>query len=79
MHPRQNHTNNSDIIASALLVSLGSLGVIVRLGWLTIMQVPQEVIQWWPLLLIVVGVGLWAFDHGHRQESNRRREAKYVD
>jgi hypothetical protein len=36
------------------------------------------VLQWWPLLLIVVGVGLWAAEQKHRESSTQEREAKYV-
>ncbi len=78
MHPRQN-ASNTDIIAGALLISVGTVALVVRLGLLTITLIPQELLRWWPLLLIVVGVALWAFEHDYHERSHRRREAKYVD
>jgi len=74
-----NSAHNTDIIAGALLVSIGTLALVVRLGLLTINVVPQSVVRLWPLLLIVVGVGLWSFERDHGPRQRRNREAKYVD
>lgn len=78
MNPRHKTTNDSDAIAGAALITIGMTAVIVRLGWLTINILPQDVLQWWPLLLIVLGVGLWAHEQENREKSNRERETKYV-
>ena len=78
MNPQQTRANYEDAIAGAILISIGTLALIVRLGVLTVSLVPQELVRWWPLLLIVVGVGLWAIDHDCRLEHQPRREAKYV-
>lgn len=74
---RRHTADNADLIAGALLISVGTLALIVRLGLLTITLVPEELSRWWPLLLIVVGVALWAFERDRRQ-SHRGREANYV-
>jgi hypothetical protein len=76
---RSRTANNTDIITGALLISVGTLALVVRLGVLTIALIPDEVMRWWPLLLIVVGVALWAFEHDHREPSHRHREASNVD
>ena len=76
---RSRTANNTDIIAGALLISVGTLALIVRLSVITIALIPDEVTRWWPLLLIVVGVALWAFEHDHPEPSHRRREATNVD
>jgi len=71
--------NNSDIIAGSLLISIGTLALVARLGLLTINLFPQSVVRLWPLLLIVVGVGLWSFERDHRSRQRRHREANYVE
>ena len=78
MISQQKQASYADAIAGALLISVGTLALVVRLGLLTINLVPQDVLQWWPLLLIVVGVGLWAVDHDCPAAQQPRPEAKYV-
>jgi hypothetical protein len=78
MNPRPTRTHYADAVAGAVLITLGTLGLVVRLGWLTIATLPPAVQQWWPLLLIVVGVALWAVEQEPRVKSRTRREANYV-
>jgi hypothetical protein len=78
MNPRPKQTHNADAIAGAALITLGAIALIVRLGLFTFTIVPVEVLQWWPLLLIVLGVGLWAHEQDRRRSTSQEREAKYV-
>jgi hypothetical protein len=78
MNPRRKETHNADAIAGAALITIGAIALIVRLGLFTINSLPLEVLQWWPLLLIVIGVGLWAHEQEQRGGSTQEREAKYV-
>lgn len=79
MNTRPKQAHDSDAIAGTALITIGTLGLIARLGLLTIKTIPADVLQWWPLLLIVLGVGLWAFEQESRErQSHGREEAKYV-
>jgi len=78
MNPRPKQTHDADAIAGAALITIGALALIVRLGLFTINILPLEVLQWWPLLLIVIGVGLWAHEQEQRESTTQEREAKYV-
>ncbi len=78
MIPQQTRAKYEDAVAGAILISIGTLAMVVRLGLLTVVLVPQDIVRWWPLVLIVVGVGLWSMDHDCRSEHQPRREAKYV-
>ena len=50
-----------DVIAGTILVMLGFAGLLVRLGVLDFSNAPQwtAIEQWWPLLLIIVGLVTW--------------------
>jgi hypothetical protein len=78
MNDRPKQFRNSDAIAGGALIAVGTLALIAKLGLLTITIVSAVVLRWWPLLLIVLGVGLWAFEQESEEESCRRGEAKYV-
>ena len=78
MNPRQTPSNASDMIAGAALITIGAIALVVRLGLLNINIVSQDLLHWWPLLLIVLGVGLWAFEQEQRSKPTRGREARYV-
>ncbi len=75
---RQNRTSKSDIIAGSVLITIGIIGLIARLGMFSIPVVPHELLRWWPLLLIVTGVGLWAFERDGYGRRRSRREARDV-
>ena len=57
----------ADVVAGTTLISLGLLGALVRLGVLDLTHVPQwaAIEQWWPLLLIIVGLVAWLADMEH--------------
>lgn len=79
MNSRSKQAHDSDAIAGAALVTIGTIALIARLGLLTFQTISAELLQWWPLLLIVLGVGLWAFEQESREkQSHGPEEAKYV-
>ena len=63
----------TDIIAGTTLIILGFAGALVRLGLLDISRLPQwsAIEQWWPLLLIIVGLVVWLADMEHNHEPAR--------
>jgi len=54
----------ADVVAGITLIILGFAGALVRLGVLDFSHVPQwgAIEQWWPLLLIIVGLVVWLAD-----------------
>jgi len=64
-----------DVIAGTILVMLGSAGLLVRLGVLDFSHVPQwtAIEQWWPLLLIIVGLVIWL---GEPHSAEAREDAR---
>ena len=50
-----------DALVGTTLIIAGTLGALVRLGYLDFSRVPQWIAfeHWWPLLLIVAGLVLW--------------------
>ena len=64
-----------DVVAGTILVMLGFAGLLVRLGFLHLSQVPQwtAMEHWWPLLLIIVGLMSWLAEG---QPVETRREAR---
>jgi hypothetical protein len=54
----------TDVIAGTILISVGLVGLLVRLGVLNLNHVPQWIAfeQCWPLLLIIVGLVVWLAD-----------------
>jgi hypothetical protein len=78
MNPRHKQSKNADAVAGAALIAIGTIAIIAKLGLFTTSIVPLEILQWWPLLLIALGVGLWAYEQENRGKRSREREAKYV-
>jgi len=68
-----------DVTAGTILIIVGLAGVLVRLGALDLSNVPQWLAleQWWPLLLIIVGLLSWLVDGEPAGES--RRSARSVE
>ncbi len=64
-----------DALAGTTLIIAGTLGALVRLGWLNFSHVPQWVAfeHWWPLLLIISGLVLWLGEMEQGCESIRSR------
>jgi len=64
MSPHKAQATVADAIAGTTLIILGFVGMLVRLGVLTFSQAPQwsGLEQWWPLLLIIVGLVVWLID-----------------
>lgn len=50
-----------DVLAGTTLIIAGTMGILVRLGFLNLSHVPQWMAfeHWWPLLLIISGLVLW--------------------
>lgn len=71
----------TDVVAGTTLISIGVVGLLVRLGFLDFSQVPQWLAfeHWWPLLLIIVGLLVWLADMEHLEKTPAARatEIKY--
>lgn len=50
-----------DVLTGTTLVIAGTMGALVRLGYLNFGHAPQWLAfeHWWPLLLIIAGLVLW--------------------
>jgi hypothetical protein len=50
-----------DVLGGTSLIMVGVAGLLVRLGVLDFSRIPQWLAfeQWWPLLLIIVGLAVW--------------------
>ena len=64
-----------DAVTGTTLISLGFVGVLVRLGVLDLSQAPRWVAfeQWWPMLLIIAGLVVWLGDMDHHAQSLETR------
>jgi hypothetical protein len=82
---QKNATQNAavtDVVAGTILISVGLVGLLVRLGVLNLTHAPQwsAMEQWWPLLLIIVGLVVWLADMEQSEaaaRSGRSVEIRY--
>lgn len=67
-----------DVVAGTTLIIIGLAGALVRLGVLDFSHVPQwaAIEQWWPLLLIIVGLVVWLTDMEHNQAAHSGRSVE---
>ena len=78
----RNATQNAmftDVVAGTILISVGLVGLLVRLGVLNLNYVPQWTAfeHWWPLLLIIVGLVVWLADVECPHAAGRSVEIRY--
>jgi hypothetical protein len=69
----------TDVVAGTTLIIVGLVGLLVRLGVLNLTHAPQWMAfeQWWPLLLIIVGLVVWLADMESSHAAGRSVEIRY--
>jgi hypothetical protein len=79
MSAAKNNLTRTDVAAGTTLIIVGLMGLLVRLGVLNLNHVPQWTAfeQWWPLLLIIVGLVVWMADMECPHAASRSVEIRY--
>lgn len=64
-----------DVLGGTSLIMVGVAGLLVRLGVLDFSRAPQWLAfeQWWPLLLIIVGLVVWLEEMASADVANQSR------
>lgn len=78
MSPKKLHATVADAVAGTTLIILGFVGLLVRLGVLSFSQAPQwsGLEQWWPLLLIIVGLVVWLIEMETTEQAHASRSVE---
>jgi hypothetical protein len=67
----------SDVVIATALIVAGSAALVARLD-LSYLPELSKLVQWWPMLLIVLGAVLWRLEHtSRRSQPARTQEVRY--
>ena len=68
--------NTGDMVAGAFLILSGLAALIVRLDVFQLAEIPALLQQWWPTILLGLGLILWVAEQPQywRRQSGRSRE-----